>query len=1006
LDDYTDIFWERIHPDDFEETEEELNKAIKGTADFDTEFRIIRPDASLHVLAARAVVLRDQDDRATRMIGACWDVTDDRQREHLALLGSEVGDALTSFKAIGERLRVCAEALVHQLDGALARIWTLNEEEGLLEMQASAGMYTHTDGAHGRIPFGTRKIGRVAKEGRPLVSNNLIDEPNIDDKEWVKQHGLVGFVAHPLIVEDRVIGVMAFFSWTKLNPDTVNALAGIAKSIAVSVDRDRAEIELREAREAAEAATRAKGDFLANMSHEIRTPMNAIIGMTHLALNTDLTTRQQDYLEKIDAAGKSLLGIINDILDFSKIEAGKLEMESADFNLEEVLVNLADMITVKAHEKEGLEVLFTIDPDIPGYLVGDSLRLGQVLINLTNNAFKFTESGEIVVSTEMVGRDDNGVTLKFSVSDTGIGLTREQISRLFEAFTQADTTTTRKYGGTGLGLTICKRLVNMMGGEIWVESEPGQGSTFIFTAIFGVGQEGEKKQFSPSSAFKGMKVLVVDDNQTSREILHQILSSFSFEVTVAASGEEGLAELESASEDSPVELVIMDWKMPGIDGIEASKRIKNHPRLSKIPAIIMVSAYGREEIIRKAEQAGLEGFLIKPVNPSVLFDTIMQAMGEELPRRKGKGKVKQRLAETLRRIKGARILLVEDNEINRQVAQEILLGAGLHVSEVTDGQEAVQAVKENGYDAVLMDVQMPVMDGYEATRAIRKLPEYSDLPIIAMTAHAMAGDREKSLEAGMNDHVTKPIDPETLYRALAAWVKMPGAETTREIQPALKRITRPVTGAEIEDLPELDGIDVDTGLSRVLGNIGTYRKVLLNFRDNFRNADEEIKDLVSREAYGEAERLSHSVKGTGGNIGADDLWKAAESLEKWFKNGRKGLPDKEYEQFSEALSRVMRSLSALDREEKKDHKMETTVEPLSDQDKTRLKGMFDTVLKLLLESDTEAADRMETLFSEIQGHVDQEKLTEVKRLIEGWEFDKAATRLREIAGTIDINLEG
>jgi len=499
----------------------------------------------------------------------------------------------------------------------------------------------------------------------------------------------------------------------------------------------------------------------------------------------------------------------------------------------------------------------------------------------------------------------------------------------------------------------------------------------------------------------------VDDNQTSREILQKILTSFSFEVTLAASGEEGLAELESVSEDSPFELVIMDWKMPGIDGIEASKRIKNHPRLSKIPAIIMVSAYGREEIIHKAEQAGLEGFLIKPVNPSVLFDTIMEAMGEELPRRTGKKKEKQRLAETLRKIKGARVLLVEDNEINRQVAQEILLGAGLEVSEAIDGHEAVQAVKENEYDAVLMDVQMPVMDGYEATRTIRKLPEYKDLPIIAMTAHAMAGDREKSLEAGMNDHVTKPIDPEILYRTLATWVKMPDTETTREIPPALGRITGPVTGGEAEDLPELDGIDVDTGLNRVLGNIRTYRKVLLSFRDSFHNADEDIKDLVSREAYGEAERLSHSVKGAGGNIGADDLWKAAGSLEKWFKNGGKGLPEQEYEQFSKALSRVMRSLRALDQGEKKDRKTDTTtIEPLSVENKTRLKGLFNTVFRLLMESDTEAADRMDTLFSEIQAHVDQEKLTEVKRLIEGWKFDKAATRLREIAGKIDINLEG
>ena len=828
---------------------------------------------------------------------------------------------ITERKQAEESIRNSEQRLAQIIDFLPDPTWVIDNDGVIVTwnraMEKLTGLSTDMMVSKGNYEYAIPFYG----ERRPMLINFVQDWNEEYEKTYLaikrEENSLHSESFHPSLGDDgKYLSATAGALF-----DASGNIAGAIEAVRDITDRKQLEEELRVARTAAESASKAKGDFLANMSHEIRTPMNAILGMTHLALKTDLTPKQLDYIKKIQTAGTSLLGIINDILDFSKIEAGKLEMESVPFNLEEVLNNLANLVTVKVREKEGVEVLFSTSTKVPQALLGDPLRLGQILINLTNNAIKFTDSGEIVVSTQLIHADAETAHLRFAVSDTGIGLSDKQKDNLFKSFSQADTSTTRKYGGTGLGLAICKRLVSMMGGEIWVESEFGEGSTFVFTAVFGIDRQGGVSSERTPLNLRGAKVLVVDDNPTSRQILQDMLESLSFDVSLAASGEEGVAEIAASADNKPYELVVLDWKMPGIDGIEAARQIKHDLDLPKQPAIILVTAYGREEVMQQSDKLGLDGFLLKPVSPSVMLDTIMQTFGKQ----DGKGSLAidgtvkdiPRPAEAL---VGMRILLVEDNEINQQVASEILSNAGMDVALAQNGQEAFDKVQEQSFDVILMDIQMPVMDGYEATRAIRKWEseqqesaEIYSLPIVAMTAHAMAGDSEKSIAAGMNDHITKPIDPEELFDTLIKWIQ-PGEKIVTSIPDT-------ANGVQPAFPDSIPGFDLNEGLRRLQGNTDLYRRLLVSFSKQYAQVIDSIRQAIDDGHFDEAHSLVHGIKGTAGNLAAKQLYSAAIDLEKVVRRAddAKPFPQKvvahSFTVFSTALHQALDAINVLAPEE-------------------------------------------------------------------------------------------
>lgn len=752
---------------------------------------------------------------------------------------------------------------------------------------------------------------------------------------------------------------------------------------------------LEESRKEAHASNQAKSDFLANMSHEIRTPMNAVIGLNDLLSKTPLNKKQSDYVQKIGNASKNLLGILNDILDTSKIEAGKMTLEKIDFFLDDVVDHLASLMGGKAQEK-GIELILSRSSQIPPALIGDPLRLGQVLINLCSNAIKFTEQGEVVVSIRLLEQKESKARLAFEIRDSGIGMTSEQIGRLFNAFTQADASTTRRFGGTGLGLTISKKIVEMMGGNLQVQSEVGKGSRFFFEAELAQGSEKRSVHREGAASLRGMKVLIVEDHAETRQVLHEYAVDLGFCPVLTSSGEEAVQAI-----DERIDLVFMDWKLPGIDGVMAWEQIKEKLSHAKLPKILFITAYDKEEVAQSLREEASAGILTKPVLPSSLFNAVMNLFGYESHKQPHTLSSALDARINLHPIRGARILLVEDNEINQQVARETLEAEGFWVDGAENGQVAWEKARNHFYDLILMDLQMPVLDGIEATLQIRSDPSIrKDLPIIALSADVMSQTREKVTEAGMNGSIPKPIDPLQLFETLKKWIP----EGTREpfIPPQPSEEIDETQDAQ-DQIPQMrrmmPSIQVDVGLKRISNNHRLYKEILGKFLRNYEDFGKEWKENLDIANTEDVARKLHTLKGVAANIGAMKVQNLSEKLETLVIEGESILENPLFEALLEALEESQREIETYLIQQER---IQKTTRAAQSYNREELVQRCKELEEALASYDTKAEEILAQIRPSLEAHLGDNETKAMEKVLSAYDFDQA----QEICQKIIESLEG
>ena len=967
-----------INPKDVGRIENVILESVKLNRPYTLEYRVLHANGEVRWVSERGRVARDELGQLLWLDGAIFDITENKQvqqelRIERALLRNLIDSIpdLIFFKNTKGEYMGCNRAF---------------EEFCEIGKESFIGKTEMDLRSRDIVQFVIEQDQATLEAKKPTRFEKWVDYPN-------KRRVLLDTLKTPFSSrEGEMLGVLS------ISRD-ITELYEYRERLEERVRERTEELsvanrEMQKAKEAADAANRAKSNFLANMSHEIRTPMNAIMGMIYLALNTDLTPKQSTYLSKIQSSARLLLQILNDILDFSKIEAGKLKMEKVEFCLEEVFETLSDIVTVSAQEK-GLEFLFKLSPSITNRLVGDPLRLEQVLTNLTSNAVKFTEVGEIVVSAEVVKKGFDKIIIQFSVSDTGIGLNSEQKADLFEAFTQADGSTTRKYGGTGLGLTICKRLVTMMGGKIWVESEPGIGSTFFFTVTLGYSKHDARNELTPLPDLQGLRVLVIDDNRTFLDIIQGVLTSFHFKVTKVTSSQDGITELESAKPGEGYDLVMIDSKLPGMKGIETARKIKHHPSLRKVPAIIvMVETYGREEILGDIEEEKMDGLLIKPVSPSTVFDSITKVFKKDYLEQSKKDKSGEQMPK-------AHILLVEDNEVNLEVASALLEGVGLEVTLARNGSEAVRKVKEYEFDIVLMDIQMPVMDGYRATKEIRSGLKFKELPIIAMTANTLPADRDAILKSGMNGYIFKPIDPRHLFATLRKWLR------NADVQPDSSMLEKNSKEFKNERFATdtTDVIDMKTGLARMGGDKDLFESLVSKFLKNYSDTPEKIRQALTIGNIVKAKQLVHVLKGVSGNLSALEVESVTRELEKALDQGQMTEIERQQKRLRSALNRF--ECVVVERSGKNQALTAVTFTDKNKRlevDRGELTALLRELMGLLQANDLDVLDQYDTIKERLRRTGPTDQLTELDSVLRKYDFESAQKKLIVLAKSFDINL--